>query len=254
MSNQWFGAVRLTHNTLRAGATSRTMLMPMYNGPMFNEIEQRTGTFTICRQVVMQRLQKCPGGASRYSALRTGYLRHPAFAGYSACLLMCRQLVFFFAAISLMASPANASDLAKPEGEILLTVSGNISTRNHTDGAAFDLQMLEAMPVTTFVTETPWTEGPNKFSGVRLKYLLETVGAKSKSMKMTAEDGYIFELDMGFDDKYPVIIAYKKNDDYMSLRELGPLWVMLPFDDFPELQTETYRAASVWQLTRLEIR
>ena len=215
----------------------------------------------------MQRLQKCPGVASRYSALRTGYLRHPAFAGYSACSLMCslprslmrlfmhaRQLVFFFTAISLMASPANASDLAKPEGEILLTVSGNISTKNHTDGAAFDLQMLEAMPVTTFVTETPWTEGPNKFSGVRLKYLLETVGAKSKSMKMTAEDGYIFELDMGFDDKYPVIIAYKKNDDYMSLRELGPLWVMLPFDDFPELQTETYRAASVWQLTRLEIR
>ena len=151
-------------------------------------------------------------------------------------------------------SPAIATDLAKPTGDILLTVSGNITNQNHADGVVFDLQMLEAMPVTTFVTETPWTTGPTKFSGVRLNHLLKIAGANSRQMKMIAEDGYIYELDIEIEDKYPVIIAYKQNDEYMSLRKLGPLWVMFPFDDFPELNTETYRAASVWQLNHLEMK
>jgi len=71
---------------------------------------------------------------------------------------------------------------------------------------------------------------------------------------MTAEDGYIYTLDRKIDDRHPVIVAYKKNDEYMSLRQLGPLWVIFPFDDFPELQTEENRAASIWQLTHMELK
>jgi len=173
---------------------------------------------------------------------------------FSSRAVRYRHLPALLIVLSLIATPINAEDLEKPEGEILLTVSGNISNQNHADGAVFDLQMLEAMPVTTFETETPWTEGLTKFSGVRLDYLLQIVGAEFQRMKMIAEDGYIFELDKEIDNKYPVIIAYKKNDEYMSLRQLGPLWVMFPFDDFPELATEEYRAASVWQLTQMELK
>lgn len=169
-----------------------------------------------------------------------------------------RRLLAFLAvaltAITVTTTTASATGLEQPAGEILLTVSGNISYQNHEDGAVFDLQMLEAMPVTSFETNTPWTEGVTKFSGVRLDYLLEVVGAKSAMMKMIAEDGYIYDLEREINKRYPVIIAYKKNDEYMSLRQLGPLWVMFPFDDFPELATEENRAASVWQLKQMELK
>ncbi len=164
------------------------------------------------------------------------------------------HLALFFLAAAQLASPANAEDLAQPTGEILLTVSGNLSHKNHAAGAAFDLQMLESLETTSFVTETPWTKGQTKFTGVTLKHLLEVVGTEPESINLIAEDGYIYELDYSIDDKYPVIVAYKKNDEYMSLRQLGPLWLIFPFDDFPELDTEKNKAASVWQLIRMELK
>lgn len=148
---------------------------------------------------------------------------------------------------------STAAEIPKPSGEVLLMISGNISNTNHADGAAFDLQMLEAMPATSFATKTDWTEGLTRFTGVKLSEILEAVGSKTWKITMTAEDGYIYELEREIDSKYPVIIAYKKNDEYMSLRNLGPLWLMFPFDDYPELYTEENRAASIWQLTHMEM-
>lgn len=163
-------------------------------------------------------------------------------------------LLLLTALVMLIALPrAQANGLPEPTGEILLIVSGNIENTNHPDGAAFDMEMLEAMEVTSFETNTPWTKGLTRFTGVRLTALLSAVSATTSNIKMTAEDGYIYELERKIEDKYPVIIAYKKDDDYMSIRQLGPLWLMFPFDDFPELDTEENRAASVWQLKQMEI-
>ncbi len=162
-------------------------------------------------------------------------------------------LLFTALALLLVLPCVQANGLPKPTGEILLMISGNIENTNHPDGAAFDLDMLEAMEVTSFETRTPWTKGVTRFTGVRLAALLSAVSATTFNIKMTADDGYIYELERKIEDKYPVIIAYKKDDDYMSIRQLGPLWLMFPFDDYPELDTEENRAASVWQLKKMEL-
>jgi hypothetical protein len=49
------------------------------------------------------------------------------------------------------------------------------------------------------------------------------------------------------------IIAYKMNGEYMPVRAKGPLWIMFPFDDKPELKTEAAYSRCVWQLRRLTI-
>ena len=59
--------------------------------------------------------------------------------------------------------------------------------------------------------------------------------------------------DMDF-EKIPGVIAYKINDKYMRVRDLGPLWLMFPFDDFPETDNEKYKTASVWQLIGIDVR
>jgi hypothetical protein len=48
------------------------------------------------------------------------------------------------AGIALLAitAPVTAGNLEKPDGKVILTVTGNIETKNDGDSAVFDLDML----------------------------------------------------------------------------------------------------------------
>lgn len=163
--------------------------------------------------------------------------------------LLLAGIVFYFSTAPMAA----ANTIPPPSGRVLLSISGNIGHFNDGQSLKLDLDMLEALPSHTFTTDTPWTEEPTEFTGVRIKELLSYIGAKSSDFRATASDDYWNVLkDMDF-DKIPAIIAYKKNGNYMRVRELGPLWIMFPFDDFPELLTEKYKTACVWQLIGIEV-
>lgn len=164
--------------------------------------------------------------------------------------LFMRHLIHFLCLL-LLSGNASAGELATPQNEVLLTISGNIEHTNSDRGAEFDLEMLESLEATTITTETPWTEAETSFTGVRLSVLLKIVGARSSSFRAIAFDDYWYDVvDVDFDE-YPVIVAYKRDSDYMSTRNLGPLWIMFPFDDYRTLLTETNKASCVWHLTSL---
>ncbi len=147
----------------------------------------------------------------------------------------------------------HSGELSKPSGKVLLTITGNIENTNAPASVELDIEMLEQLENTSFVTRTPWTEGPTKFTGVRINHLLEFVGAKSSHFRANAIDKYWNDLtDMDF-DKIPAIVAYKINDKYMRVRDLGPLWLIFPFDDFPETDNEKHKTASVWQLIEITV-
>jgi hypothetical protein len=40
----------------------------------------------------------------------------------------------------------------------------------------------------------------------------------------------------------------------MSVRENGPLWIIYPMSDHPELQAPIYNSRLVWQLTAIAIK
>ncbi len=147
-----------------------------------------------------------------------------------------------------------ADQLPAPTGKVVLIVTGNIDKTNVDDTAQFDIEMLENFPVTTFKTSNDWVEGITEFTGVRVSELLQSVGASSYSFRALALDRYHFDVS-GIDfDKIPAIIAYKKNGKFMRVRELGPLWIMFPFDEYPETDTEQHRNASVWQLAEIKVK
>ncbi|NND91954.1 MAG: hypothetical protein HKN42_13930 [Granulosicoccus sp.] len=147
-----------------------------------------------------------------------------------------------------------AAELATPDGEVLLTISGNIGLSNSENGAEFDLAMLEQLGAESITTRTPWTDGPTLFTGVRLNVLLDAVMARSHSFRALAIDDYWFDFNDIDIEKYPIIVSYKQNDSLMTARNLGPLWIMFPFDDYPELLSEVNKAACVWQLNSLVVR
>ena len=154
----------------------------------------------------------------------------------------------------LCTTPLMAQDLAAPEGDVILTVSGEIETTNGDGTASFDRAMLEAMDPVTIETTTIWTEGPQTFTGVPLATLMEQVGATGDSLSATAINDYAVEIPSGDWVEGGPIVAYLNNDEPMSVREKGPLWVVYPYDSDPAYQTEVTYSRSIWQLDRIIVK
>ena len=157
------------------------------------------------------------------------------------------------------ASQAAADALPMPKGTVILSISGAIAHSNGqgVDGdsvANFDRAMLEALPRHQFSTETPWTDGSHQYQGVLLSVLLQHVGASGKKLVARALNDYHSVIDLAPIADYPVILAYAADGQAMRVRDKGPLWVLYPMSDFPELNTTFHHAGMVWQLRHLEVR
>jgi hypothetical protein len=54
--------------------------------------------------------------------------------------------------------------------------------------------------------------------------------------------------------KFGVILALKRDGEYMTVRDKGPLFIVYPFDSDPELKVQKYYSRSVWQVARIEVK
>ena len=168
-----------------------------------------------------------------------------------------RRRFFGIAATSalmiLAAAPAWA--LEPPVGKVLLTVSGPIAIANDNGAASFDLALLQKLPQQTFATRTPWYSQPRKFTGVLLSDLLAAAGAPAGAA-LTAMALNDYRVDIPADDvaRHGVMLAYLLDDKPMSVREKGPLVIIYPFDNKPELRTAVYYSRAIWQLRSLELK
>jgi hypothetical protein len=154
---------------------------------------------------------------------------------------------------ALAPSAARAGNLPSPTGPVILTVTGRIANTNAGKAAEFDLAMLEALPGRTAKVSTPWAEGVNAFQGPLTRVVLEAVGAQGAKLKVTALNDY--SADVPADDfiKFDVILALKKNDAYLPVRNQGPIFIIYPFDTNPSLYNEVYFGRSVWQVKSIEV-
>lgn len=153
-----------------------------------------------------------------------------------------------------LCAPAFAGDLSKPKGEVVLDISGAISTSNTTDHhAQFDMAMLQQMPVAVVKTATPWFDGVQKLSGVKLVDVLKAVGASGSTLHAIALNDYMVEIPASDAEKDNVIIAYSYNDQPMSVRDKGPLWIIYPLTDRPDLNTPEVQSKMIWQLKAITI-
>lgn len=54
-------------------------------------------------------------------------------------------------------------------------------------------------------------------------------------------------------DKYNPILAIRKDDKLMSVRDKGPVWVIYPLSDFKEEKNEVLHSRMVWQVDKIDI-
>ncbi|MDW5377660.1 oxidoreductase [Halomonas sp. HP20-15] len=152
---------------------------------------------------------------------------------------------------ALAASDALALDA--PSGPVILVVSGAIGTTNVGDEAHFDRAMLAALPQHDTLTHTPWHDDRIRFSGPLGRTLLQAVDARGSRMRVTALNGYASTIPVADFHEHDVILALAADGEPLSVRDQGPLFVIYPFDDEPDLSNKLILSRSVWQVERIVI-
>ena len=154
--------------------------------------------------------------------------------------------------------PSLADSLPQPSGKVILTVSGAIVNTNGEENgepvARFDRAMLEAMPQHSFTTITPWTDGKHQYQGVLLHQLLKQLGADGDRIEARALNDYFATIELEPIADYPVLLAMQVDGQPMRVRTKGPLWILYPLSDYPELDTKQHHVGMVWQLDRIKVK
>ena len=124
------------------------------------------------------------------------------------------------------------------------------------DGAVeqrLTLDDLRAMATVSFETETIWTEGPQKFTGVPLAALAAGLGADGGTVMAHAVNDYAVEIPLPAPGEVGPVVAFERNGKEMQLRGKGPLWIVYPYDSNPAYRSEEVYSRSIWQLDRIEV-
>lgn len=153
--------------------------------------------------------------------------------------------------LGLSVAPARALD--RPQGKVVLSLTGKILRPNGEGRADFDMDMLAALPQTTITTRTPWDKEPRRFTGPLLRDVLAAAGAQGSSLQAIALNDYRIDIPAEDARLFDVIVARLLDDQPMRVRDRGPLFIMYPFDSKAELRAQRYYARAAWQLRSLDV-
>lgn len=127
-----------------------------------------------------------------------------------------------------------------------------VTTADRTE--TFTLEEILAMAQTTVVTKNDYVDEVTTFQGPSLRSVLENMDvAQDATLTMVALNDFSSEVPAADAFAYNVILAVLLNGETMPIRDKGPIWVIYPMDDNPELQDEIYNNRLVWQLKSISV-
>jgi hypothetical protein len=132
----------------------------------------------------------------------------------------------------------------------ILTVDGDLP-----GGARdFTLAEFEALGIVPLRTTTPWSRGPQQFSGVPLATVLQAVGrADATALRAEALNRYSVGLSAADAFAHGALLATRLAGEPMRVRDRGPIWLVYPWSEHPELDRPELHERSIWQLRRLTL-
>ena len=139
---------------------------------------------------------------------------------------------------------------AQQRGRIILRVTGRITGVER----SFDLAELEALGLESLRTRTAWT-GPETlhFSGVPLLRVLQAVGAQGDRLRATALNDYAVNLPREDAERNGAFLATRQDGAPLRVRDRGPIWLIYPWSDRPDLDLAVYRDRAIWQLRQIDV-
>ncbi|WP_430512797.1 molybdopterin-dependent oxidoreductase [Pannonibacter phragmitetus] len=160
-----------------------------------------------------------------------------------------RLLPAIFASVVFFISIIQGSSTVSAETAIL-TIDGNVPS----GPISMSMNEIEALGLESMTTVTPWHDGVVTFEGVPFAKLMAHAGVKGGMVEVMALNSYFVQ--MPFEDVIQAkgLLATRQNGKYMPVADKGPLFLIFPFSDRPDLKTESYYSRAVWQIRQITIR
>ena len=118
---------------------------------------------------------------------------------------------------------------------------------------SWSLGEVDALSQQRATTHSPFFPGTETFSGPLLADLLAAaLGAEPKEstpIKLVALNDYSIQTTFGKLKHAEAIVATRKNDLPMSIRDRGPFWIIFPLTKRPDLENEDFYRLMIWQLS-----
>lgn len=137
-------------------------------------------------------------------------------------------------------------------GDVILTVI------HGEEVLRFDDELLNSINWETVKATTDWTDGVQEFRGPLIRDILSQIGIKESKpdslLVARALDNYEVEISLSEFFEYDTIAALTMNDEKLTRRDKGPLWIVYPSVDYPELAETGNHFKWVWHLFEIEVR
>ncbi|MEP6721274.1 MAG: oxidoreductase [Variovorax sp.] len=109
-----------------------------------------------------------------------------------------------------------------------------------------------ALPVSVIVTATDWTP-VSRFEGPLLSEVLKLKASPAQTLRVYALNDYAITIPVSDLEKYAPILAHTRNGVRMKRGDFGPLFIVYPRDQRPELRAPSMAARMAWQACRIDV-
>lgn len=115
------------------------------------------------------------------------------------------------------------------------------------------LSDLENMGMQQVKTSTFWPDDDGIYAGPLFLDVLKRAGLdEAEAVRIRARDGFSQILPRRDWEKWPILLATRRDGKPLSLREKGPIRIIYPRDMSLELSDTVYRLRWVWLIDRIE--
>jgi hypothetical protein len=103
-------------------------------------------------------------------------------------------------------------------------------------------------------TDWEWHDGPQTFSGVPLRAVVDAAGARGETVMVTAMDEYAVTMSRHELEKHGALLATALNREPLTEESFGPLWRVFSYDEIADGAERTaYTDRSGWSVVRIEV-
>jgi hypothetical protein len=142
-----------------------------------------------------------------------------------------------------------------PTGEVILTITGNVSVTNVGDTLQLDMPTLERLGLVKYQVLDPYLREETVFTGLLMSDLASVLGVTEPEevFQVVALDDYRVDLTLADLQRWPILLATRNSDEYMTIENSGPTRIIFPYNTYPELDPVKYNDFWIWNIASINV-
>lgn len=139
--------------------------------------------------------------------------------------------------------------IPQPQGEVILTVSGDALGE-----IQLDMATIESVGLVEYTVQDPFLHKEVTYTGPLLSELLDAlqIDPDASNMRLTALNDYAIDMPVSMMRQYPILFAIMADGEYMEIADRGPAMLVLPYDHY-EFERPAADAFWIWQIKSIEV-